>query len=306
MTTLQTNDYNQTVNAKTASYTLVASDVGTRITMNNASATTITVNTALFAAGDTLEIVNLGAGTCTITAGTATVNTAGSLALTQYESGVLYFNTTSAAVFFDYYQAQSAGAAGGTYISKPTSGSLYYAVSRSTGTAGGTQSSDLTTVSTTYYTPIIVSGVTATRIACRTGTSWTGVGVIMRLGIYNNDSTLNIPTTVLLDAGQVTPLAADSNYEITISQVLSAGLYWLAIKTNAYTSGVNKFTGQSFSNTAGSPLGVTYNTVSTALGGGSASVNTGWQETQAAGALATAGTLVFPGSTPPPTLAIGY
>jgi hypothetical protein len=105
MTTLQANDYNWTVNAKTASYTLVATDAGTRITMTSASATTITVNTSLFTAGDTLEIINLGAGVCTITAGTATVSTAGSLALSQYEGGQLYFNSTGAAVFFDIVQS---------------------------------------------------------------------------------------------------------------------------------------------------------------------------------------------------------
>jgi len=99
MTALQLNDYNQTVNAKVASYTLVASDAGTRITMSNASATTITVNTSLFAAGDTLYITNIGAGVCTITAGTATVTTAGSLALAQWASGTLYFTSASAAVF---------------------------------------------------------------------------------------------------------------------------------------------------------------------------------------------------------------
>ena len=48
--------------AKTASYTLVAADAGTAISMNNAGATTITVNTGLFAAGDTVHITNLGAG----------------------------------------------------------------------------------------------------------------------------------------------------------------------------------------------------------------------------------------------------
>jgi hypothetical protein len=94
--------------AKTASYTLVAADAGTVIQMNSASATTITVNTALFAAGDTVQIQNIGAGVCTVTAGTATVNTAGSLALSQYEGGSLYFNTTSAALFFDYVQAGGA------------------------------------------------------------------------------------------------------------------------------------------------------------------------------------------------------
>ena len=75
MNALQGNDYNQTVSAKTASYTLVAADKGTRITMNSARATTITVNTSLFAAGDTLFIgPNLGVGVCTVTAGTATVS----------------------------------------------------------------------------------------------------------------------------------------------------------------------------------------------------------------------------------------
>ena len=92
--------------AKTASYTLVAADAGTAISMSNAVATTITVNTGLFAAGDTVQITNLGAGVCTITAGTATVNTASSLVLAQYESGTLDFTSASAAVFI-----KAAGAA---------------------------------------------------------------------------------------------------------------------------------------------------------------------------------------------------
>lgn len=103
--------------AKTASYTLVAADAGTAITMNSASATTITVNTALFAEGDTVQITNLGAGVCTITAGTATVNTSSTLALEQYGSGTLDFTSTSAAIFM-----KSAGAAVGamTLISTTT------------------------------------------------------------------------------------------------------------------------------------------------------------------------------------------
>lgn len=100
MTSLQANDYNWSVNAQTASYTLVAADAGKQVTMNNAGATTITVNTALFTASDTLRITNIGAGTCTITAGTATVSSAGSLALTQYASGILYFSTAAIAIFF--------------------------------------------------------------------------------------------------------------------------------------------------------------------------------------------------------------
>jgi hypothetical protein len=99
MTTLQANDYNQTVSAKVASYVLAAADAGTTITMNNVGATTITVNTALFTAGDTLKILNIGAGVCTITAGTATVSSSNPLALNQYDNGILYFTSTGVSIF---------------------------------------------------------------------------------------------------------------------------------------------------------------------------------------------------------------
>ena len=91
--------------AKTASYTLVAADAGTVVSVNSTSATTITVNTGLFSAGDTVTIQNWGSGAVTITAGTATVNTAGSLIVPQYDGGVLYFTSASAAIYFDFVQA---------------------------------------------------------------------------------------------------------------------------------------------------------------------------------------------------------
>jgi len=100
MTSLQANDYNQTVSTKTASYTLVAADKGTRVVMNSASATTITVNTSLFSAGDTLILQNISTGACTITAGTATVSTNGTLVLGQYNSGILYFTSAGVAIWF--------------------------------------------------------------------------------------------------------------------------------------------------------------------------------------------------------------
>lgn len=105
--------------AKTASYTLVAADAGTAISMSNASSTIITVNTALFAAGDTVQITNLGVGVCTITAGTATVNSSASLALAQYESGTLDFTSTSAAIFIKGAGAAASGG-GMTLISTTT------------------------------------------------------------------------------------------------------------------------------------------------------------------------------------------
>jgi len=114
MNALQANDYNQTVSTKTASYVLVAADKGTKLVMNaGATSTTITVNTSLFSAGDTLTILNTStSGTCTITAGTATVATAGSLALGLNQGGTLYFTSAGVSVF----QANGVTAAAGGFV----------------------------------------------------------------------------------------------------------------------------------------------------------------------------------------------
>ena len=100
MNSLQSNDFNQTVSVKTAAYTLVAADKGTRIEFNTSGGVTCTVNMGLFDAGDTVVIQNRGAGDVTVTAGTATVNTAGSLVISQYQSATLYFISASASILF--------------------------------------------------------------------------------------------------------------------------------------------------------------------------------------------------------------
>jgi hypothetical protein len=150
--------------AKTTSYTLVAADAGTVIQMNSASSTTITVNTALFAAGDTVQIQNIGAGVCTVTAGTATVNTAGSLALSQYEGGQLYFNTTSAAFFFDIVQSTSG------------SGKVLQVVSATTttGTNIATTTMTDTTITATITPTLNTSKILAILSVCVRGEVSTG------------------------------------------------------------------------------------------------------------------------------------
>jgi hypothetical protein len=66
------------ISDKTASYTLLVGDVTKRTIMNSASATTITVDDAIFTESDVIQVANKGAGTCTITAGAGvTINTSG-------------------------------------------------------------------------------------------------------------------------------------------------------------------------------------------------------------------------------------
>ena len=179
MTTLQANDYNQTVSAKVASYTLVATDAGTRITMSNAGATTITVNTSLFTAGDTLEILNIGAGVCTITAGTATVATSSTLALSQYDGGVLYFTSTSAAIYLAYDAADGGAAAAGTLT-------------------GTTLASNVVISSLTSFgtTPVIASPKISSTYTAKTAAYTFASGDEGNIFSMNNASTaqFNIPT----------------------------------------------------------------------------------------------------------------
>jgi Tfp pilus assembly protein FimT len=92
---------NLPISDKTASYTLLVTDVFKRTIMNSASATTITVDDSIFTVGDVIQVANKGAGTCTITAGAGvTINTSGSLALAQYGGGYLLAFRRQLLLFF--------------------------------------------------------------------------------------------------------------------------------------------------------------------------------------------------------------
>jgi hypothetical protein len=55
-------DVNLTFNAKTANYTLIASDVNKLVTMSSASTTTLTVPNGVFTTGQQINVQRLGAG----------------------------------------------------------------------------------------------------------------------------------------------------------------------------------------------------------------------------------------------------
>ena len=77
-----------------------------------------------------------------------------------------------------------------------------------------------------YVTPIaITKRTTFTRIGIQVSTAG-AAGANIRLGIYNN-STNHQPGTLVLDAGEI-DASTTGTKEITISQSLRPGLYWLA------------------------------------------------------------------------------
>lgn len=78
----------QTIDAKTANYTLVAADAGKVITMSSTSALTLTVNGSLdLATGQRIDILQLGTGQVTVSASSATVNATPGLKLRAQYSG---------------------------------------------------------------------------------------------------------------------------------------------------------------------------------------------------------------------------
>ena len=183
--------------AKTTSYTLVAADAGTTVAMSNAGSTTITVNTSLFAAGDIVTIHNRGAGVCTITAGTATVNTSGSLVLAQYQGGVLYFTSTSAALFFQFATPASGDIEGVTAGTGLSGGGTSGTVTVSINTA---VTADLTTAQTltnkTLTAPVISSPKISSTYTAKTAAYTFVSGDEGQLFSMNNAATaqFNIPT----------------------------------------------------------------------------------------------------------------
>lgn len=204
MNSLQANDYNWTVSQKTASYVLVAADAGTRIEMNSASNTTVTVNTGLFTAGDTVVIQNINTGSLTVTAGTATVTTASSLVLSQYQSGILYFQSASAAIFF----GDSATPAAGSTITRPKLVSPTELTTVSATAATGTINFDAVTQGVLYYT----SNASANFTLNIRGNSTTTLSSLLSVAdsitiafLNTNGGTAYYPTVYQIDGSAVTP-----------------------------------------------------------------------------------------------------
>jgi hypothetical protein len=138
-------------------------------------------------------------------------------------TGDTYYNTSSGLTYV--YSGSAWVAIGdGTGITN-----LDYVTGNYYGILGTTINSAAQTANRTYYIPFFVSATkTFDRIAIESGPTFSGSAVV-RLGIYNN--TGGKPSTVLLDAGTVSPTVASTAYAATISQSLTPGWYWLAANT---------------------------------------------------------------------------
>ena len=95
MTQIQDSVWSDDVNAQTGtSYTLVLTDSGKQVTMTNVAASTLTVppnSSVAFATGVRVQVIQLGAGAVTLTAGAGvTINSlATSFEMAQYQVATL-------------------------------------------------------------------------------------------------------------------------------------------------------------------------------------------------------------------------
>lgn len=192
--------------------------------------------------------------------------------------------------------AAAAGGANAVYLTKYSTNTNYVTNINST-----TPNTVTPTLNTTYYIPLLLSSTTLDRIALRTDSTFSGTASV-RLGIYNNDSTTNTPSTVLVDAGTTAPTAAATGYEITINQAVTSGLYWLAFNMQSAAT-TSKFVAND-STITGSPIGRAYTSLAAALGTLSSLI--GYTESSVTGAFATAGTLIRFTSSPMPLMAVRY
>jgi hypothetical protein len=101
MTQLQNSVWSDDVNAQTGtSYTLVLTDAGKQVTMTNAAASTLTVPpnaSVAFAVGVRIQVIQLGAGAVTLTAGLGVTisSLATSLVMAQYQVATLVKTDTN-------------------------------------------------------------------------------------------------------------------------------------------------------------------------------------------------------------------
>ena len=175
-------------------------------------------------------------------------------------------------------------AGGGSDANLIPTGLDYYTRSAPRTTIAGTSSDNVPTEDVTFYTPVFLPACTVNRIGVFTGNDAT-TGNTTRLGIYEN-SVDNKPSTLLLDAGTINPATLNTAFEITISQVVDAGWYWLALNRQASAGSGSRICGFTNSNFN------QYLPLIGAITTGSGDRLLGFDETGVTGAFTNAGTLV--------------
>ena len=90
----------------------------------------------------------------------------------------------------------------------------------------------------TFFMPLFTpEDVTFDRISCHTSSSFSGTATV-RLGLFQVAEATGLPGDLILDAGTVSCTASLTQYNITISEAVPAGMFYMAFnsQTNAATN----------------------------------------------------------------------
>jgi hypothetical protein len=129
---------------------------------------------------------------------------------------------------------------------------------------------------------VLLTAGTVDRIGVRSGNVGSA-GSVIRLGIYSDNGNL-YPGALLLDAGTVSGESANSDLEITISQALTAGVYWLVVVQQGAPVTTTQLTRVRASNGYVNPLPVSFATSTLAAAGSGSGVHA-FTESGVTGAL---------------------
>ena len=161
---------------------------------------------------------------------------------TLAEGQFAFLEDTNATQYYDGSVWVAVGGGGGAVPAlKLFSGQFYL----HPGTWNGTVlPSEDTTVFMPFFTP---ETVTFDRISCHTASSFVGTATV-RLGLFQVAEATGLPGDLILDAGTVSCTASNTQYNITISQSVNAGMFYLAFnsQTNASTNHFFGYQGGAF------------------------------------------------------------
>lgn len=212
------------------SYAILSADMGKTVTTTNAASIAVSIAsaaTAGFTAGKSFTLINLGAGTATLTPTTSTINGQSSLVLLQYQSAYIISDGTNYIAFLGTNTAAGSGTV--TTFSCVTANGVSCSVANATTTPAATFTLAAITPTTVYATAAVVGGSVALSVSGGAIATNAALGNHFRVTPAHSASTTMSAPSNPIDGQKIT-------YELVQDGTGSGTISWNAV-FNFGTSG---------------------------------------------------------------------